>query len=218
MNFSPDQEPYTPNGQSENGWGGERKTRRSGTRGATRRMVTCAILCALSTVMLGIGTVLEIIDLTAAAMAAVVILLIYLCYGARYALLSYAVTGALGVVLLPQSLAVWSYVGLVGYYPVIKSRLDRLPRILGWIVKLILFAVVMGLCLVVFHFLVFGGEGSLADSFLRLFDEEEGKTLMAWGVLGLSLFTYVIFDLMLDRLRVIYELRFRRRVEKWMKP
>ena len=211
MNFSPDQEPYTPPSDG-------RKTRHTGTRGATRRMVTCAILCALSTVMLGIGTVLEIIDLTAAAMAAVVILLIYLCYGARYALLSYAVTGALGVVLLPQSLAVWSYVGLMGYYPVIKSRLDRFPRILGWVIKLLLFAVVMGLCLVVFHFLVFGGEGSLADSFLRLFDEEEGKTLMAWGVLGLSLFTYVIFDLMLDRLRVIYELRFRRRVEKWMKP
>ena len=211
MNFSPDQEPYTPPSDG-------RKTRHTGTRGATRRMVTCAILCALSTVMLGIGTVLEIIDLTAAAMAAVVILLIYLCYGARYALLSYAVTGALGVVLLPQSLAVWSYVGLMGYYPVIKSRLDRFPRILGWVIKLLLFAVVMGLCLVVFHFLVFGGEGSLADSFLRLFDEEEGKTLMAWGVLGLSLFTYVIFDLMLDRLRVIYELRFRRRVEKWIKP
>ena len=214
MNFSPDQEPYTPPSDRGNG----RKTRRSGTRGATHRMVTCAILCALSTVALAIGTILEIIDLTAAAMAAVIVLLIYLCYGARYALLSYAVTGALGVMLLPQSLAVWSYIGLMGYYPVIKSRLDRLPRILAWLVKLLLFCVVMSLCLVVFHFLVLGGEGSLTDSFLRLFDEEEGKTLMAWAVLGLSLFTYVIFDLMLDRLRVIYEIRFRRRVEKWMKP
>ena len=214
MNFSPDQEPYTPPSDRGNG----RKTRRSGTRGATHRMVTCAILCALSTVALAIGTILEIIDLTAAAMAAVIVLLIYLCYGARYALLSYAVTGALGVMLLPQSLAVWSYIGLMGYYPVIKSRLDRLPRILAWLVKLLLFCVVMSLCLVVFHFLVLGGEGSLTDSFLRLFDEEEGKTLMAWAVLGLSLFTYVIFDLMLDRLRIIYEIRFRRRVEKWMKP
>ena len=214
MNFSPDQEPYTPPSDRGNG----RKTRRSGTRGATHRMVTCAILCALSTVALAIGTILEIIDLTAAAMAAVIVLLIYLCYGARYALLSYAVTGALGVMLMPQSLAVWSYIGLMGYYPVIKSRLDRLPRILAWLVKLLLFCVVMSLCLVVFHFLVLGGEGSLTDSFLRLFDEEEGKTLMAWAVLGLSLFTYVIFDLMLDRLRIIYEIRFRRRVEKWMKP
>lgn len=211
MNFSPDQEPFMPSSD-------DRKTRRSGTRNATRRMVTCAILCALSVVMLGIGTVLEIIDLTAAAMAAVIVLLVYLSYGARYALLSYAVTGVLGVMLMPQSLAVWSYVGLMGYYPVIKSRLDKFPRVFGWLVKLMLFAVVMGLCLIVFHFLVFGGEGSLTDSFLRLFDEEEGKTLMAWAVLGLSLFTYVIFDLMLDRLRIVYEIRFRRRVEKWMKP
>lgn len=211
MNFSPDQEPFMPSSD-------DRKTRRSGTRNATRRMVTCAILCALSVVMLGIGTVLEIIDLTAAAMAAVIVLLVYLSYGARYALLSYAVTGVLGVMLMPQSLAVWSYVGLMGYYPVIKSRLDKFPRVFGWLVKLLLFVAVMAVCLVIFHFLVFGGEGSLTDSFLRLFDEEEGKTLMAWAVLGLSLFTYVIFDLMLDRLRIVYEIRFRRRVEKWMKP
>ena len=216
MNFSPDQEPYTPNDHG-NGEGG-RKTRRSGTRGATRCMVTCAILCALSVVTLAIGTVLEIIDLTAAAMAAVVILLIYLCYGARYALLSYAVTGVLGAVLMPQSLAVWSYVGLMGYYPVVKRRLDRLPRILGWIVKLLLFAAVMGVCLVGFYFLLYGGEGSLGDTFLRLFGEEEsGTPLMAWALLGLSLFTYIVFDLLLDRLLILYELRFRRKVEKWMK-
>ena len=214
MNVSPERDPYTPSPHR----GGPRKTRHSGTRGATRRMVTCAILCALSVVMLAIGTLLEIIDLTAAAMAAVIILLVYLCYGARYALLSYAVTGVLGLVLMPQSLAVWSYLGLMGYYPVIKSRLDRLPRVLGWIIKILLFAVVMAVCLLVFHLLFFGGEGSITDSFLRLFGEEGGKSMMAWAVLGLSLFTFVIFDLMLDRLRVVYDLRFRHRVEKWMKP
>ena len=215
MNFSPDQEPHTPSGNAGRG----RKTRRASTRGATRCMVTCAVFCALSVVMLAIGTVLAIIDVTAAVLAAVIILLLYLCYGARYALLSYTVTSVLGAVLMPQSLAVWSYVGLMGYYPVLKRRLDRLPRLLGWIVKLLLFAVVMGLCLLGFHFLVFGGEGSLRDTFLRLYGEEEsGTPLMAWSLLGLSLLTYILFDLLLDRLLILYELRFRRRVEKWIKP
>ncbi len=198
--------------------GHSRKTRRSNTRGATRRMVTCAILCALSVVVLGIGTLLQIIDLTAAAMAAVIILLIYLSFGGRYALLSYAVTGVLGAILMPQSLAVWSYIGLMGYYPVIKKRLDALPRLLGWLVKLLLFTAVMAVCVVIFHFLVMGGEGHLMDSVLALFGEAEGKSLMAWGVLGLSLVTFMIFDLLLDRLLVLYNLRYRHRVEKWLKP
>ncbi len=195
-----------------------RRARRDGNRGATRRMVTCAIFAALSVVVLGIGTILEIIDLTASALAAMIILLIYLCYGARYACLTYAVTGVLGVVLLPQSLAVWTYLGLMGYYPVIKPRFDRLPRVVGWILKLLLFAVVMAGCLLIFHFLFYGGEGSITDTFLKLFDEESGNTPMAWAILGLSLFTYVIFDMLLDRLIFLYHAAFKERIEKWMKP
>ncbi len=169
-------------------------------------------------VVLGIGTILEIIDLTSSALAAVIILLIYLCYGTRYALLTYAVTSVLGAILMPQSLAVWTYLGLMGYYPVTKHHMDRLPKLLAWIIKLLLFATVMAVCLLIFHFLIYGGEGSIADSFLKIFDEESGKTWMAWAILGLSLVTFVIFDLLLDRLIFLYHIHFKRQIEKWMKP
>ncbi len=214
MNPSPNRPPEDrpPTGN------GSRRTRRSSTRGATRRMVTCAVFAALSVVVLGLGTILEIMDMTSAAVAAMIVLLIFLCYGTRYALLTYAVTGVLGVVLMPQSLATWTYLGLMGYYPVIKQKLDRLPKLVGWLFKLVLFAAVMALCLLLFHFLVMGGQGSLTDSFLAIFDEEEGKTAMAWAILGLSLFTFVIFDFLLDRLIFLYRVRFYRQVEKWMKP
>ncbi len=205
---SPHKEPR-PNGS-------RRRNRRASN--ATRRMVLCAILCALSVVILGLGTVLEIVDMTASAMAAVVVLLILLCYGPRYALLSYAVTGALGLILMPQSLASWTYVGLMGYYPVIKFRLDRLPRIVSWLFKIMLFAAVMVGCVLVFHVLIMGGQGSITDSLLAIFDEESGKTAVAWALLGLSLFVFVIFDILLDRLTFIYHIKFHRRVEKWMKP
>ncbi len=183
-----------------------------------RRVAMCSVLCALSTVILGIGTLLDIIDLTSATLAAIVPLLINLSYGPRYALLSYAVTSTLGLLFMPQSFAVWSYIGLMGYYPVLKRVFDRLPRVLGWLIKTLLFSVVMGLCLVAFHFLVMGGEGTLADSFLRLFDEESGKAVMAWAILGLSFFTFVLFDILLDRLLILYRLRWKRRIDRWMKP
>ncbi len=208
----PPEHPYPPSGNRP------RRARREGSRRATRRMVTCAIFAALSVVVLGIGTLLEIIDLTASALAAVIILLLYLCYGARYALLSYAVTSVLGAVLLPQSFAVWTYIGLMGYYPVLKHKLDGLPKPIAWLLKLLLFAAVMAGCLVVFHFLVYGGTGTLSDTFLKLFDEEAGKPLMAWAILGLSFFTYVVFDLLLSRLTFLYRFAFKRRIDQWMKP
>lgn len=192
-----------------------RRTRRSGS---TRRIAMCAVLCALAVVMLGLGAVIEVIDITAAAVAALVLLPILLCYGARYAWLSYAVTGVLGVLLMPQSLGAWMFAGLTGFYPIVKQRLDRFPRVLSWAVKLLLLAAVLLLYLGVFYFVMLGGEGSLFDAFLKGFGEEEGTPLMAWAVIILSLFTYILFDLLIDRLLILYYLRWQKRVERWMKP
>ena len=88
----------------------------------------CAVLCAVAVVILGLGTLIEIFDLTAAALSSLILLPILLCYGSGYAWLSYAVTAVLGVILMPQSFAAWTFAGLIGYYPIIKQRLDRLPR------------------------------------------------------------------------------------------
>ena len=195
---------------------GNRSSNRRERRRTTRRMVTCALLCALAVVFLGLGALIEVFDLTAAAAASLILLPVLLCYGARYALLSYAVTSVLGLILMPHSLAAWIFAGLVGYYPAIKQKLDRLPRVLGWSVKLVLLTAVMLLYLAVFHFVVMGGEGSLIDSFLVGFGEAGGSAYMAWAVIGLSLFTFILFDILIDRMLILYYLRWQKRFEKWM--
>ncbi|MBP3666958.1 MAG: hypothetical protein J6K29_07900 [Clostridia bacterium] len=192
-----------------------RRTRRSRT---TRRIAMCAVLCALSVVMLGLGALIEVIDITAAAVASLALLPILLCYGARYAWLSYAVTGVLGVLLMPQSLGAWMFAGLTGFYPIVKQRLDRLPRVLSWLVKLLLLTAVLLLYLAVFYFVMLGGEGSLLDAFLGGFGESDGKPIIAWVTIGLSVFTYVLFDLLIDRLLILYYIKWQKRVERWMKP
>ena len=192
-----------------------RRTRRSHS---TRKLATCAVLSALAVVVLGLGAVIEVLDLTAAAMAALILLPILLCYGTRYALLSYAVTAVLGVLFMPQSLAAWMYAGLTGFYPVIKQKLDRLPRVVGWGIKLILLTVVLLLYLAVFYFIMLGGEGSFTDAFFSGFGEKDEPPVMAWAVVGLSVFTYVIFDILIDRLLILYYIKWQKRIERWMKP
>ena len=116
---------------------------RHSPRRTTRRVAMCGVFCALAVVFLGMGALVEVMDLTAAIAASLVLLPILLCYGNRYALLSYAVTAVLGVLLMPQSLSAWMFAGLTGYYPIIKTRLDRLPRVLGWVIKLALLTAVL---------------------------------------------------------------------------
>ncbi len=191
---------------------------RNSTRRTTRRVAMCGVFCALAVVMLGLGALIEVFDITAAAAAALVLLPILLCYGVKYAWLSYAVTGILGVLLMPHSLGAWMFAGLTGFYPIIKQRLDRLPRILGWTVKLLLLTAVLLFYLAVFYFILLGGEGSFTDAFFKGFGEEDGPPVMAWAVIALSVFTYVLFDLLIDRLLILYYLKWQKRVEKWMKP
>ncbi len=192
-----------------------RRTHR-GRRRATRRLVTSALLCALAVVFLGMGALIEVFDLSAAAAAALILLPILLCYGMRYALLSYAVTAVLGVMLMPQSLGSWMFVGVTGYYPLIKQKLDRLPRMLSWVVKLVILAAVILAYGTLLYFIVLGGEGSFVDALLLGFGESESGTILAWATVGLSVLTYVLFDVLIDRVLILYYLRWQKRVEKWM--
>ena len=191
---------------------------RNSTRHTTRRVATCGVFCALAVVMLGLGAVIEVLDVTASAAAALILLPILLCYGKKYAWLSYAVTATLGVLLMPQSLAVWMYAGLTGFYPMVKMKLDRLPRILGWPIKLALLTAVLMLYLAVFYFIMLGGEGSFADAFLHGFGEENEPPILAYAVVGLSVFTFILYDLLIDRLLVLYYIKWKKRVEKWLRP
>jgi hypothetical protein len=168
--------------------------------------------------MLGLGAVIEVLDITASAAAALILLPVLLCYGGKFAWLSYAVTATLGVLLMPQSLAAWMYAGLTGFYPMVKRGLDKLPRLLGWAVKLLLLTAVLLLYLAVFYFILLGGEGSFTDAFLKGFGEADSPPVMAWAVVGLSVFTFILFDLLIDRILILYYLRWQKRVERWMKP
>lgn len=178
----------------------------------------CGVFCALAVVLLGIGAIAEIADITAAAFSALLLLPILLCYGEKYAWLSYAVTATLGLVLMPQSLGSWMFALLTGFYPIIRGRLQRLPRILGWIFKLLLLAVVLAIYFVAFYFLMLGGEGSLTDAFLKCFGDAGGAPILSFLFIGLMVATYLLFDFLIDRLLVLYYLKWQKRVERWMKP
>lgn len=191
---------------------------RNFTRHTTRRVATCGVFCALAVVMLGLGAVIEVLDVTVSAAAALILLPVLLCYGKKYGWLAYAVTATLGVLLMPQSLAAWMYAGLTGFYPMVKMKLDRLPRIPGWLIKLALLTAVLALYLAVFYFIMLGGEGSFADAFLLGFGETDGPPVLAYAVVGLSVFTFVLYDLLIDRILVLYYIKWKKRVEKWLKP
>ncbi len=195
----------------------EKKPRRLTNAQKTKRLALCSVLCAVGVVILGLGAVVEVMDISAAMVASLLLLPIMMCYGNGHAYLSYVVTGILGVILMPHSFGCWMYLGLSGYYPMIKCKLDRLNRFLAYLLKGCLLIVVLCLYFVIFYFLLFKGAGSLSDVFVLAFGEEGDSHFLGWATVGLAFLSFFVYDLLIDKLVILYRIKWQGRVEKWMK-
>lgn len=184
---------------------------------ATYRLAVCSLFCAMGTVMLGLGALLELFDITCAAMAAILFLPVFYRYGSRYTLLCWGVTSALGLILMPQSLAPWLYACLLGYYPVIKRQVDKLPRLVAFVCKLCIITAAVAAYLGLFWLFMMGGSGSISDVLSQGLGEDGGSRTLIWVMLGLCVLTFFLFDLLIDRIAILYRLKWQKRAEKWMK-
>lgn len=105
----------------------------------SKRIALCAIMSALSTLILFLGAVIDIFSLTAAAVASLLISVTMIEVGLFYPWLVWGVTSALSLILLPNKLPAIMYFVLCGFYPILKRYFEKLPRILAWVCKVGLF-------------------------------------------------------------------------------
>ena len=116
----------------------------AGISSETRRMTACAVLCGLNIVIMYLGTVIEVLDLSASVVASLACIFAVIEMGGSFPWLIYAVTGVLSLILLPFPKTVaFIYVLFSGYYPILKAHIERLSRPLAWVAKLILFNVAL---------------------------------------------------------------------------
>ena len=103
----------------------------------TKKLAFSAIVTALSVVFLYVGALLELLDVTAAALASFCVLWVTVEFGKRWALAVYAASSILALLLLPTKLPAVLYVGLFGYYPPLKAFYEqKLHGALVWAAKL----------------------------------------------------------------------------------
>lgn len=167
-------------------------------RARTRRMATAAVLSALGVVFLGVGALLEVLDLTMAAVASVCVVFAVIELRGGYPLAVYLVTSFLSLLLLPVKTPALIYFLFAGYYPMLKAFFEgHFKKPLSWLFKILSFNV--GLALSVFVA-------------LRFFTVGE-NSLFSYRYLLLLIGTpvFVLYDLALTRLITAYVLRWRDR-------
>ncbi len=154
----------------------------------------CGVLCALS-VMCMMLTVIPAATFSMPAVAGLILLPLALEIDLKWGLAGYVVTAVLSFLLAPDMEAKVLFIGFFGYYPVLKTWLDKQrPLVLQWAVKLLLFNVTMvsAYCLLLYVL------GLPADTF-ELFDVNIPLVLLCIGNL-----IFVIFDLALTSVTALY--------------
>lgn len=108
-------------------------------RTAAKRMATCAMMTALCVVLMALGAVLELGMYACPLLAGLCFIPVGQRYGWKYHLLLYVASGILCLLLVPNIEENLIFVGLFGWYPIVRSRLQKLPRVLNWLCKLVIF-------------------------------------------------------------------------------
>lgn len=123
----------------------------------TRKITLTAMLVALGTVFLFLTNMLPYGTVTLLCAASACVALTVMECGLGCALLAYLAISAFGFLLVSGNAAVfWEFVLVLGYYPVVKCLIERLNRLwLEWMIKILFFAAISVLLLLLFHFVLF---------------------------------------------------------------
>lgn len=104
-----------------------------------RDLTLSALISALSVVFMYIGSVIEVLDLTAAMLASVLCVFIVIEVGGAWPYLTYATVSVISVLMLPNKFVAVVYIVFAGNYPMIKRLCEKLPTVVQWLLKLLVF-------------------------------------------------------------------------------
>ncbi len=161
----------------------------------TKITAVCGMVTALSIVIMLTSTLLPVLMYILPVITSLGVLFVSRFADKKWAFSVYFSTAILSLVLLSDKETALTYTLFFGYYPLIKNILEKLPRILSWLVKFIVFngaAVSVGY-LGIWLFGVSGDEYT-----------EFGKITIPM-LLTLANLTFIVYDLALTKNGVLVE-------------
>ena len=118
------------------------------------RVSFCALMAALGTALMFAGNLIPVLTYVSPLMASLTLIPVLSEFGKKYAGMTWFVTAVLALLLCTDREAAFFYL-FIGWYPIVKPALDRIPtragRVLG---KLLIFLLAFGLMLALLTFVL----------------------------------------------------------------
>ena len=165
----------------------------------TKQLTVCAMLAALGVVLLWIGSVLEVAEISMAVIASLLCIIAVIEYGGAAPWLVFASTSVLSLILLPNKGVALTYAVFFGYYPILKEKIERRSRTVRWVLKELIFHAALVVLLFAWKLLFFPTLSAMTPTLLFL-------------LLLLLEVVFVLYDIALTRLISLYLFRIRQRL------
>lgn len=156
-----------------------------------------AMLIALGTVLIYIGAITEVLDLSLCAVACLITVFAVVEFSKSYAFMIYAATTILSFLILPNKFAAVAY-AFMALYSILKALIERLSKVFAWIIKLLYFNT--GIVAVFF-----------VSKYILMLPDEGVASYIVLLLLGNAAF--VLFDIAITRLITLYIFRLRSRLK-----
>ena len=160
------------------------------------------MLSALGVVLLYIGSLVEALDLSAAVLASLACIIAVIEYGKGAPWAIYGVTSVLSLILLPIKTPAAFYAIFFGFYPILKEKIERRPRLLQWVIKEAIFNVALVIMGFAVYFLSTTGDNLLLEN-----------PLIIAATVVMAELAFVLYDIALTRLISFYIIKLRNRLK-----
>lgn len=156
----------------------------------TKVIVLNALLSAMGSALLCLGSVLGDLDLTFAAAASITVFWAALELGLKSASAVWLVTSLLSMMIAPAKFAPMIFAVFVGIYPILKLVCERFRPLISWTIKIAATNVAVVILTLIWKFI--------------LFPSEKPAWWVYVAVIVLSNITVVVFDYLLGQLALLY--------------
>ena len=155
------------------------------------------MVIALGTLFMVLGGYIEVLDLSASAIASVLVAFVYIEIGSPYTWLVWICTSLLSFVLFPGSVLWLEYLFVFGIYPILKAYIEKTKRVL-WLPCKLLFANAVLILIIAAYEFFFKISFFLVD---KLWIKVAIYALLNVAFIAYDIFITVLVRFYLERLR-----------------
>jgi len=181
----------------------------------TKTIAFSAVFSALGVTLLGLGSLIEVFDLTASAAASLIIVLCMIEMNTTSAFTVYAVTAVLSLIILPNKFPAVVYLVFAGLYPIVKYYIEKIRfKLFEYALKLAFVNISVLIVLAAAKFLL---GIPIPDSFEITKKIVFSKEVYIAALFALSNFAFILFDIALTGLITLYLKKYRKHFGKFFR-